>query len=285
MQKIHKKHIIVMVLAAAGIIIAGAAGFFCWQKFFSPEARMYAAELATSKNHLSPADDKGGSGAARVPILVYHHVGPLHPMATPNLKSFSISEKMFEKHLAYLQTKGYSTISFEQLNNHLKHNANLPKKSVIITFDDAWENQYTYALPLLKKYNFSATFFIPTKNIGHRHILTWDQIKKLDRAGMKIGSHTETHPFLNKITEEEGKKEIIESKKIIEYNLGKTIYDFAYPYGQYNDRVIKMVEDAGYRSARTTDLGVYQKKEIVLNLKGALIFDNLNGLIKILGGI
>ncbi len=273
-----------MASAAAAIIIIGAAGFYIWQTFFSPETQRYGAEITMLKNHLSPANDKKTS-ASRVPILVYHHIGPLHPAATPNLKSFSMGEEMFEKQMAYLQSKNYTTISFEQLNNHLLYNANLPKKPVIISFDDAWENQYIYALPLLQKYGFTATFFIPTKNLGHSHVLSWDEIKKIDQAGMVIGSHTETHPFLDKITDEESRKEIIDSKKIIEENLGKTIYDFAYPYGAYNNHAIQIVKEAGYRTARTTDAGIYQKKEIVLNLKGMLVFDNFDGFLRKLGDL
>lgn len=279
----HKKHILIIVTAAAGIILAGTAGFLYYQNNLSREARIYGEEIKLLKNHLNPAAEKSGSETVRVPILIYHHIGPLHPTATPNLKSFSIDTEMFEKQLAYLQSKGYNTISFEQLGNNLTWNAALPKKPVILSFDDGWENQYIYALPLLQKYGFTATFFVPTANIGHHHILNWDEIKKIDRAGMVIGAHSITHPFLNKITEDEAKKEIVESKQTIEKNLGKTVYDFAYPYGQYNDRVIQMVKEAGYRTARTTDLGIYQKKEILWNLKGMLIFNDFNGFLKKLG--
>lgn len=273
-----------MALAGAAVFILGN-GYFYYQNNLSREARMYGEEMKWLKNHLIIAADKPEPEAVKVPILIYHHIGPLHATATKNLKAFSVDTKMFEKHLTYLQSKGYAAISYGQLDDYLLYGAKLPAKPVIISFDDGWENQYTYALPLLLKYGFTATFFIPTEIIGHRHLLSWAEIKELDRAGMVIGSHTETHPFLNKIPDEQLKKEVMESKKILEDGLGKPVYDFAYPYGKYDDRVIQVAEAAGYRTARTTDSGIYQKRDIVFKLKGMLIFNNFDGFLKTLEDI
>ena len=283
MRKIHKKHILMMALAGAAILVLGGGYFLYFQNHLSREARMYGEEMKLLKNHLIIAPDRPEPEAVKVPILVYHHIGPLHAAATKNLKAFSVDAEMFEKHLAYLQSKAYTTISYEQLDNYLLYGAKLPEKPVIISFDDGWENQYTYALPLLLKYGFTATFFIPTGIIGHRHLLSWAEIKKLDRAGMVIGSHSETHPFLDKIPDEQLKKETMESKKILESGLGKPVNDFAYPYGEYNDRVIRIAKAAGYRTARTTDLGIYQKRDIIFRLKGMLTFNNFDGFLKNLG--
>ena len=128
---------------------------------------------------------------------------------------------------------------------------------MIISFDDDWEGQYTYALPLLKKYGFTATFYIWVVVVGMKHHMTWDEVKELDAAGMQIGCHTLTHPFLQRVRSDDAlRREIVVSKKRIEEHIGKPVTTFAYPFGQYNERVVSFVREAGFTSARSTWPGV-----------------------------
>ncbi|PIR67001.1 MAG: hypothetical protein COU51_00910 [Parcubacteria group bacterium CG10_big_fil_rev_8_21_14_0_10_36_14] len=138
-----------------------------------------------------------------MPVLVYHGGGQFYITASKHLKTFGVESEVFERHSQYLKDHSYTIIFFDQMYNTLLKNAKLSEKPIIITFDDGWKNKYMYALPLLKKYEFTATFYIPIKNIGEHHIMDWKEIKELSKFGMSIGSHTKSHPFLTDSTTEE----------------------------------------------------------------------------------
>lgn len=214
-----------------------------------------------AKESPKPEDEK-------IPILVYHSIKSIG-LLEPKFKSqFSVPPGIFEKELQYLQDNKYSVISFGALVDHLLENTPLPSKPVVITFDDGWETQYAYAFPLLIKYKDTATFFVYTNAIGQKNFMTWQQIKNLDTAGMTIGSHTKSHPYLAKILNKQKlTEEIAGSKKIIEEKLGEKVDFFAYPFGHYNDQVIAVVKEAGYKAARSFYRGAYNTKEDLFTLK------------------
>lgn len=203
-----------------------------------------------------------------VPVIVYHSIRPGYSGETDMVKRYTTNPDIFEKELIYLKEKNYNVISFDEMLKYFDTGKPLREKSVILTFDDGWESQYKYAFPLLKKYGFTGTFFIFTNAIGHKHFMTWDQIKEMDAAGMIIGGHTKTHPYLTKIIDPNKlADEINGGKKIIEEHLGKTIQTFAYPFGLYNDAVVQAVRDAGYRIGRTSSVGINHTEKDLLVLK------------------
>lgn len=159
--------------------------------------------------------------------------------------------------------KWLDTTSFRLafLKQYLRVGGHLPPNPVILSFDDGWEDQFTYAFPVLRKYGFTATFFIVTNYVGRRDFLSWNQIRNLASAGMTIGSHSCTHPFLSRIVDHSVlESEISGCKRTIELHLGKPIEEFAYPYGAFNQSVIQLVEKAGYRSARADYFGMWHSK-------------------------
>ncbi len=179
----------------------------------------------------------------------------------------SISPKRFERQIEFLKKEGYEclhpqnfNISKENLcfsNDRFTIKINNP---VLITFDDGYEGIYHYAYPILKKYGFSAIIFLSTGYIGKynswdaspgprfKH-LNWHQVKEMANDGFIFGSHGVSHNFLtrqdNRIIEYETKI----SKMELEDKLGKPIFLFSYPYGDYNNRIIDFVQKAGYISA------------------------------------
>ena len=169
----------------------------------------------------------------------------------------------------------------ERLVNALRQGRRVPPRSVVLTFDDGWENQFRYALPILMQYDFTATFFIFTNAIGRPHFLSWEQVATMDKVGMTIGGHTRFHPDLIKIKDPELlKKEIIDSKKIIESHLLKPTNLFAYPFGQYNDVIISVVKEAGYTAARGIHAGTNHVAKNLYTLTGVEATDDLNKFIK-----
>lgn len=220
--------------------------------------------------------------AVRVPILTYHSVRPYYPNEIAVIKRFDVEPDVFEQQLDYLQQQGYTTISFRDLIDHFKTGKPLPLKPVILGFDDGWENQYEYALPILQKKKMTATFFIFTNAIGRKHYMSWDQIKALDTEGMVIGSHTKFHPYLFKMIDHAALwKEIAESKDIIESHIKKPVYVLAYPFGLYNDQNVAVVKEAGYEAARAEDTrGWMHTKDDLFTLKSIQAATTLEAFIR-----
>jgi peptidoglycan/xylan/chitin deacetylase (PgdA/CDA1 family) len=204
-----------------------------------------------------------------VPILVYHHVVPGRSASV-----LFVPPETFEQQLKYLQDNGYRAIRFDDLADSLEYGIPLPDRPVIISFDDGWENQFTYAFPLLQKYGFSATFFVVTGYLDHQNFMTTEELKTMIAAGMTIGSHSRSHPALPSIgSGQRLKEEIVGSKAWLEDRLGIPIDTFAYPYGSYTTAVVTAVKAAGYRTARTVDEGTHATVDNLETLPGIIFQD------------
>lgn len=184
------------------------------------------------------------------PILMYHHINNTMP-AGP----YVIRTDAFENQMKWLKENNYHVITYSQFYEALTQKTTLPEKPVVITFDDNNKDQYENALPILKKYNYKAIFFIPTAYIEKRGgVMTWEMLKTLVKDGMEIGSHSSTHPNLTVLPERQlYDEELIGSKKILEEKLGISIKFFAYPGGAKSGSVVQAVEDTGYLSSVTTN--------------------------------
>lgn len=195
----------------------------------------------------------------RVPIFIYHSIRPDDPTLPKSAKIFDTTPEILEQELKYLKDNGYTTISLDELVATL-HAGTLRdgQKPVVLTFDDGLENQYTYAYPLLKKYNAKATFFVYPNPIEHNDLrfMSWDHVKEIGSTpGLVIGNHTLTHPLLSKLTPEELHHEVIDSKKILETKLGKPVTHFAAPFGYTGPELVQLLKNSGYATGRTTTKG------------------------------
>lgn len=191
----------------------------------------------------------------RLPILLYHHV------ATQGDPDTTVSIKQFASQMAYLKEHGYTAVSLDDWDLAVTQGSQLPAKPVIITFDDAWEDQYLNAIPILRQYGFRATFYAYPAFIGHKQGMSWDQLKTLAAAGHCIGSHSLSHARLTRQNAGETdaafqariERELTESKRQLEHHLGFKIEHFCYPYGYYSETVIAGLQRAGYRTATTVN--------------------------------
>lgn len=223
-------------------------------------------------------------GSVRVPIIVYHSVRPYFAGQTRKMREFDVAPELFDRQLAYLRDNGYAVISFDALVRYLQDGSSLPKRAVVLNFDDGWKNQYTYALPLLKKYAMTASFFVFTNAIGHPNYLSWDEIREMETAGMTIGGHTRTHPYLFKITEEARlRDEIIGSKKVLEDHLGHPVSLFAFPFGYGNSAALPIIKNAGYTGARLGAYGIDHESVDRYQLKSVQAATDMDTFIKDLG--
>ena len=193
-----------------------------------------------------------------VRILMYHSISHFQ-----NYNQLVVPPQNFDGQMKYLFDKGYSVISLEELIYHIRNRKEIPYKSIVITFDDGYKDNYTYAFPILKKYNFTATIFLTTNYIGKDKRLgwakmsalvesgglSWEQISEMSNYGISFDNHTCSHPILTEIDDERARHEIIRSKSTIEEKLGTEVKFFAYPGGYFSQKHKDMVAEAGFLGA------------------------------------
>ncbi|MDD5428224.1 MAG: polysaccharide deacetylase family protein [Candidatus Omnitrophica bacterium] len=183
-----------------------------------------------------------------VPVLMYHSIDH-----NDKITKLSVSPESFARQMEFLHKHHYNVIPLEKAAPYIAKKERPPLKTIAITFDDGFENNYTEAYPVLKKYNIPATIFVIIEKIGSPGFLNWAQIKEMSDSGIiTIGSHTKTHFWLLESKDSFLKSEVADSKDIIEGKIGKKVNVFCYPMGSFDSRSKKAVEDAGYVCAVAT---------------------------------
>ncbi len=230
--------------------------------------------------HLPPLPRDGvGPDGSVVPILIYHSIRPYAPEDSAGARRWIATPETLEAELSWLKDNGYTSVTFEALRQNITDHAPLPARPVIISFDDDWQSQYVNAVPLLHKYGFTATFFVWVRAVGRPHHMTWDEIKQLDAEGMEIGCPTLTHLSLPRLaSDEQLRHEIVAARDLIAAHLGHPVTTLAYPFGQYDERVVQAARDAGFTTARSTWPGVYHTSDGILSLTGLIRTDSPVGL-------
>ena len=213
------------------------------------------------------------------PILLYHAVG--EPVEIEWPPSLILPASLFEAHLQYLTKEGYKVVSVKELVSLLENGGNLDKV-VAMSFDDGYRNNHTDALPLLKKYNAKASFYVVHRDIGKTIYMDNDRLLDLLANGMEIGSHTINHAPLALIDPKYLPWEVGSAKKFIEKNLdGYNLKGIAYPNGGYNAKVIEAVKEYKFIYGLTGKVGAnthqsFQKAPY--ELQRISIVDDGNGL-------
>ena len=212
------------------------------------------ALAATPQPKQQPAPTQG----VNVPILLYHRFGPTVA------DGMTIKTSVFEEHLKYLRANGYKVIPLRQLVNwYLKKGPAPAPKSVVIVEDDAHKTVYSDMLPLAKKYNVPVTVFVyPSAISNAKYAMTWDQLRELKKSGLfDIQSHTFWHPNFKKDRKKMAPAEfeksvdtqLNKSKARLEKELGGKVDMLAWPFGIYDDYLLKKAAAAGYISTFTIE--------------------------------
>jgi peptidoglycan/xylan/chitin deacetylase (PgdA/CDA1 family) len=185
----------------------------------------------------------------QVPVLCYHHIKEWTAKTSDRAKDYIVPVEAFREQLKMLADSGYQTILPDQLFNYLATNSPLPAKPVMLTFDDTDLEQYTVALPEMKKYGFKGVFFIMTVSLNRPNYMTKEQVKALADDGHEIGSHTWDHRNVKKYTAEDWETQIDKPTKQLSAITGKPIKYFAYPFGLWNPQAIPELRKRGFTAA------------------------------------
>lgn len=194
-----------------------------------------------------------------IPVLYYHSVLPDSEVPTKN--EVTISPEKLKEELQLVKNLGYTTLTMSEVNDYIINNKEIPKKSILITFDDGYTDNYVHAFPILKELNMKATVFVISSGIDSGYYMSSDQLKEMSNYGIDIESHTVNHVHLNTLSYEQQLKELKDSKAKIESVTNKNVLSIAYPFGDFNDNSKKAALDAGYSLAFTTNKGLANRTD------------------------
>ena len=184
----------------------------------------------------------------KVLVLNYHQVDD-------SRTSLAIPIEDFDAQMAYLVDNGYIAITPDALLSAMEGEFELPPKPVLITFDDGYTDNYTNAFPILQKYDLRATIFIITAFVGREGYMTWDELREMEEYGITMQSHTMNHIALENLPDDGLRVELLDSKRMLEEQLGHSVDFLAYPTGTYNLHIAAIAKDVGYKGAFTIKYG------------------------------
>lgn len=206
-----------------------------------------------------------------IPVLMYHSID------YEKGNELRVPKETFKEQMKYLKDNGYTTLSFDEFYKFLVNNKPIPRKSVLITFDDGYKDNYENAYPILKEFSLNATIFVITDTIDtDKNYLTSKQLKELAQSGIDIESHTVGHEQLNKLAYENQLNTLIKSREGLEKILGRPVKYIAYPFGEWNNDTLRAVEEAGYKIAFTTTSGWSHKNQGIYTLHRVYIRASYN---------
>lgn len=212
---------------------------------------------------------KGQGTSKRIPILMYHSID------YEKGNELRIPKEKFREQMKYLKDSGFTPLSMEELYSHIVFGTIIPNKPIVITLDDGYVDNYTNAYPVLKEFGFKATMFMISSAMNNdSHYLNDKQLVEMDQNGVKIESHTVTHPKLDELSYEGQVAELKNSKEALEKVLGREVKYIAYPYGKFNNDTLKISQEAGYEMGLSTIQGVASKSDGLYKLHRIYVSDN-----------
>ena len=207
-------------------------------------------------------------------VLMFHHV-------TPQKDVLSVTPEILEKLIVRFKQKGFHFISYREFYDYLNKKITLPKKSLMLTFDDGYYDNYQYGYEVLKKHNIPAVIFLITslipgekkrnlpfkshhelnKHPDKNYFLSLEEIKEMHSSGLiEFDSHTHTHQNCVNLSKEELEFQMCESKNFIKSLINRDFYGFCWPRGRFDDNALEAVKRCGYDFAFSTIEGPFSFK-------------------------
>jgi peptidoglycan/xylan/chitin deacetylase (PgdA/CDA1 family) len=210
-----------------------------------------------SAHRVGPAAEFG-TECGEVPVLMYHSIAT---GAARRFSRFVVDPGEFAAQMDHLGVGGYRAVTLAELVGSRSSGRPLPARPVVLTFDDAYADFYSAALPVLREHDFRATLFVPTAYVGsnarwnrslgeeNRRILSWHGLRDITAEGVEVAAHSHTHPQLDRLPPAVIRDEVCRSRCLMEDNLAVRVEGFAYPFGYWNRAARAAVAGAGFRYA------------------------------------
>jgi peptidoglycan/xylan/chitin deacetylase (PgdA/CDA1 family) len=255
---------LLLVVTAVVAIVVGASG----SSDTSGSARSSAAaaakaRTATATGHVAatgPARDLGTPGPPRaVPILMYHVVSA--PFANSPYPDLYVPREQFSDQMHALRQAGYTAVTLGEVWDAWHAHGPLPKRPVVVSFDDGYHSHFSNALPVLRALGWPGVLNLELKNIRSDYGLTAPQVRALIAAGWEVDSHTIDHPDLRTVDATRLQHEVADSRAQLQQRFHIPVRFFCYPAGKYDDAVVAAVRRAGYLAATTTNPGLAKPAE------------------------
>ncbi len=184
-------------------------------------------------------------------VLMYHRVDVSAPSDYIS-HALTVSPVQFAAELQYLHDQGLHTVGIAELQRDLRAHRSVAR-DVLLTFDDGYADQFTYAFPILQRYGDVATFFVNVGTIGRPRHMSWDQVELMARAGMSIGCHGVTHADLSELDASAQSYQIDRCVTVLGAHLHSGVLAYAYPSGAFDAETVALEQRAGLIFGFTTD--------------------------------
>ncbi len=247
--------VIALVVAGTGILHSGGPSPRVASGGPAPGPAPTSRPRPKRRLPAAPADVRGAAARRMaIPILMYHVVSQA-PAGTANAELW-VAQDRFTAEMGALRRAGYWAITLRQAFAAWSRGGPLPRRPVVVSFDDGYLSQYTHARPALKRLGWPGVLNLELRNLGPGGI-TEHQVRALMADGWEVDSHTLTHPDLTTVDAARLRQELAGSRREIRRRFGSRAAEFfCYPAGKYDDRVVAAVRAAGYRGATTVDEGL-----------------------------
>ena len=205
--------------------------------------------------------------ARHIPVLMYHKV-PDEAFLTEH--RVYVTKSNFRKHLEYFRKKGFTPMTFKEYGEFsagTRDMGEFPARPIVLTFDDGYRDNFVNLLPMMKEFGFKGVIFLlgdasadynfwdADRGDHYDPLMSLEEKRVFVNAGWEIGAHSMTHPDLTAMDFGQARWEIEESRRRLEADLGTKVVSFAYPGGNVNERVKRLVADAGFTFGISTDTG------------------------------
>ena len=246
---------LLIVLAALGVL--GAAGVLAWLPFrghsaAAPPKPTQSIRVVVKKT-LEPLPPPKGPHKAPVPILMYHVLAP--PLPNAPYPDLYVKPADFRGQVAWLAAHGYHAVTLRQVYDYWRGEHALPRKPVVLTFDDGYHTDFTVALPTLHARDWPGVLNLEVRNLQPVWGTRPGMVRKMVAAGWEVDAHTLTHPDLTTVDPTELRRQVAGSRAAIRRMFHQPVDFFCYPSGRYDDAVVAAVRAAGFLGATTTNEG------------------------------
>jgi len=246
---------LLIVLVALGVL--GAAGVLAWLPFrghsaAAPPKPTQSIRVVVKKT-LEPLPPPKGPHNAPVPILMYHVLAP--PLPNAPYPDLYVKPADFRGQVAWLAAHGYHAVTLRQVYDYWRGEHALPRKPVVLTFDDGYHTDFTVALPTLHARGWPGVLNLEVRNLQPVWGTRPGMVRKMVAAGWEVDAHTLTHPDLTTVDPTELRHQVAGSRAAIRRMFHQPVDFFCYPSGRYDDAVVAAVRAAGFLGATTTNEG------------------------------